>query len=191
MSTSTGLGVAVVVVAAVLALTATGGVAAQEACRTIDGTQVCVESASLSDDWLVVGDRGEVSATVENTGNATASPLVILTVGSPNNETGVYRIGQPTLDPGESTTVSQPLDANTTGTHTFRIQTAHGASQQVYDTSESLTLDVREEPPTELGGPIDRTEIALVALALTLVGMVALGYRQLRDTDESTSATEL
>jgi len=182
MSIRTSLGTAVVLLAVVVSVTVAGGsAAAQDDCRAIDGTQVCVESASLSDEWLLVGDRGEVSATVENVGNESASPLVILNVVDPENQTGIYQIGQPTLEPGESTTLSQPLDANTTGVHGFQIQLAHGATQQIYDSSEPMTLAVREEPPTELGGPIDRTELAVVALALALVGMTALGYRQFRD----------
>lgn len=185
MPTRDGLRVAVALSLAVAALAAAGaGATAQDDCRAIDEKQVCVQDVSLSDDELVDGDRGEVSVTVENVGNETVAPAVVLNVVAPDNETGVYQIGQPTVAPGGTAAVSQPLNASTVGTHGLRVQLVDGETRGVYDASEAVTLEVLDEAPRELGGPIDRTEIALAALVLALVGMGALGYRRFRGSVE-------
>lgn len=175
----------VVAVAVAVGLTTAAGAAvavtAQEQCQPVEDRQVCIQSLSLSDDTLVAGQRGTITATVENVGSAPASAAVILVVVGPDNATNIAQIGQLTLEPGETTEVSQPLDGNTTGTHGLQVQLVDGDTRERYDTTEPVVLDVLAEAPAELGGPLDRTEAALGVLVAALVGMVALGYRQVTE----------
>jgi hypothetical protein len=170
------LAVAVAAVA-LLAVAPVGPAAAQDDCRAVEDRQVCVQGVSLSDQVLADGQQGQITVTVENVGNATASPSVMLSVAESANETGVYLIGQPTLAPGESTQLSQPLNATTVGTHAFQIQLLDPGTRVRFDTSEPVTLEVRDEPAPGLGGPIDRVELAVAGLAVALVGLAAVGYR--------------
>lgn len=181
------VGTALVVAAAVLALLAVapvGPAAAQEDCRAVEGRQVCVQDVSLSSSVLVDGEQGEITTTIENVGNETASPSVMLSVAQSANETGIYEIGQPVLEPGESTTLSQPLNATTNGTHAFQIQLLDPGTRVRFDTSEPVTLEVVDEAPPGLGGPIDRVELAIGGLAVALVGFAAVGYRVVNEYRE-------
>ncbi|WP_459194975.1 hypothetical protein [Halosimplex sp. J119] len=185
MSTRDGFGIALIIAAVALAAfvgvgAAQDGTATQDECRVVNGSQVCVTDLSVSKDPLVAGNSGEVTATIENVGNRTASPVVVLNVVHPGNDTGVFAIGEPAIEPGASTSVSQPLDANTTGTHGFQVQLVDRQTRGLYDTSDPVTVEVVDEVPARLGGPVDRVEIALLALVVALVGMGAVAYRQLR-----------
>lgn len=175
-----------VVVGLVLALTATvsfaavapaGGATTGADCQTIDDQKVCIQDVSTPETLIIGGENGTVSVTIENVGQEEVSPLVVLNTVDPDNETSTFQIGQPTLAPGESTTVTQPLNATTPGTHGVQVVLADSATGQRYDISEAAVIEVREEPAPGLGGPIDRTEIALVALLGVILGMAVPGLR--------------
>jgi hypothetical protein len=170
-----------VVVALTLATASFGAVSlasgADADCSAVEDRQVCVQEFSAPETLLIDGENGTVSITAENVGSVEAGVLVVLNTRDPNNETSSFALAEETLAPGESTTVTQPLNATTPGTHGLRAVLADSSTNRQYDTSESVFLDVRSEPTPGLGGPIDRTEIALVALLAAIVGMAALGTR--------------
>ena len=171
------IGLSVVLIAAV----ASGvGLSATEGCETGQETTLCIDELTLSDDELVAGTEGQFSLTVTNYGEDTRTGILRLYTAGPDNETNVYNMQQVTLKPETSKTVTRPINASTPGTHGLRVTLVDPMSGERYDTSEIKTLEVREEPPAELGGPIDKTEIALVALVGSLIGLGVLGYRQLR-----------
>lgn len=162
---------------------AVGGVAAQgtttamQSCQPVDDKQLCIEEFDTPDEPLVVGEHGEFSVTVTNDGEVPASGMVLLHTANPENNTSSYRLDEITLGPGESETLSRPINATTPGTHGLRISVHDAETGDTYDISEIATVEILEEPPKRLGGPIDRTEIALGALIVALGGIFAMGYR--------------
>lgn len=156
-----------------------GGVAQSTQCQPIEDRHLCLDEVTVEADQLVLGEQGEFSVTVRNEGNSTATGVVLLDTASPDNETNTYEVEELTLEPGASQTVSRDINASTPGTHGIRLWLIEPSTQHVYDVSEIKYLEVLEEHPKELGGPIDRTEIALGALLAAVLGMLALGYRQL------------
>jgi hypothetical protein len=175
-------------VVVVLALTATvlgatlpaSGATPSEECRAIDDRQVCVQDLSTPETLIVGGERKNVSVSIENVGNTSTESAVLLGIVDPNNETALFQLGRPTLAPGEARTIDQPLNASTPGTHSLQFVLVDAVTQQRFDTSEVVTIEVRTEPPAGLGGPLDRAEFALAALVLALAGLGALAYRQVR-----------
>lgn len=99
---------------------------------------------------------------------------------SPENETDVFELEETTLEPGEEHSFSQELNASTPGTHGLRLTLTEPSTRHVFDVSEIKTVEVLAEHPKRLGGPIDRSEIALGALVVSLLGILGLGYRKLR-----------
>ena len=170
-----------VVVLAVTLLVGTmspaSGAAAESECQPVENRQVCLQDFSAPESLLIGGENGSISVTVENVGSVEAEALVVLNTNDPNNQTASFPLARPTLAPGESQTIEQPLNATTPGSHGLRVIVVDSATGQQYDTSETVGLEVRSEPEPGLGGPIDRVEIALVALVAALVGIVALGLR--------------
>lgn len=175
--TSTVVVTIALVAASFGAVSLASGVSADADCSAIEDRQVCIQGFSAPETLLIGGENGTVSITAENVGSTEAGVLVVLNTRDPNNETGSFALAEPTLAPGESTTITQSLNATTPGTHGLRAVLVDAATNEQYDTSESVFLDVRSEPAPGLGGPIDRTEIALVALLAAIVGMVGLGVR--------------
>jgi hypothetical protein len=180
MSSRTVIAVVVTVALATAsfgAVSLASGASADADCSAVEDRQVCLQEFSAPETLLIDGENGTVSITAENVGSVEAGVLVVLNTRDPNNETSSFALAEETLAPGESTTVTQPLNATTPGTHGLRAVLVDTSTNRQYDTSESVFLDVRSEPAPGLGGPIDRTEIALVAFLAAIVGMVALGMR--------------
>lgn len=175
-----GLVVIGIAVFVVVTMVSGVGLAASEDCEAGAETTICIDDLTVSDDYLIMGEKGEFSLTITNHAEETKTVVPLLYTAGPDNETDAYQMEEVTLEPGASETVTQPIDATTPGTHGLRITLVDPATGERYDTSEIKTLEVREEAPAELGGPIDKTEIALVALVGSLLGLVALGYRQLQ-----------
>lgn len=171
-----------VALAAMLALvflaTVVGGTSAQ----VQSDANVTVQSVSVSEERLVAGESGTITATVTNAGDSAASVAVVLVTGGPNNRTAGYTLDRSTLAAGATKTITQPLNATTPGTHTLRIVVLNPETMTQYDVSRAVTITVLAEPPTRLGGPIDRTEVALVALVLSLGGIGIVGYRYVSDS---------
>ncbi|MFB6109745.1 MAG: hypothetical protein ABEJ60_02570 [Halodesulfurarchaeum sp.] len=158
---------------------ATGGAgAAATDCREVNDQQLCIEELTVPAEYLLTGERGNFSITVTNPGNATATGIVMLHTVSPGNTTNVYRVDRVRLAPGERITLTRGLNASTVGVHGLRATIVEPETRRRYDVSGVETVRVREEPPTRLGGPIDRTEIALAALVGALSVLIGLGYRQ-------------
>lgn len=149
-------------------------------CQPIEDRQLCIADLSVSADQVVIGEQAAFEATIENAGNESATGAVMLHTASPENETAVYRLERVTLAPGATTTVSRAINASTPGTHGLRISLTDPETGQVYDVSAIETVDILASHPAGLGGPIDRAEIALGALLLSLLGLLGLGYRQYR-----------
>lgn len=161
-----------------VAATGTGAGQATD-CQPNDDKKLCIEDFTVSEDRIVTGETGEFTITVENNGNTTASGSLVLHTASPENETDVYRFEQLTLEPGEEQTVTRKINASTPGTHGLRLTLSEPSTQHVFDVSEIRTIEVLAEHPKRLGGPIDRTEIALGALVASLIGILGLAYREL------------
>lgn len=171
---------AVLVVIAALAVAGAPTLAgAQETaeCRATNGTQVCVEELSVTDDTLETGQQGEISVTVRNVGNETASVRVILNTVDPNNETGSFILDERTLDPEESITITEQLGARTPGTHALQVRLLQQNGTFRYDSSEIVTIDIVKDR-TRLGGEIDEPDFALLALLGSLAGMGYLVVRR-------------
>lgn len=169
------------VLAVVIAISA-GGAPTQsvEECQSIENKQVCIEEVS-GPDSLVVGERGNISITLDNRGSEDATSVLMLYIERPNTNTSEQiEIGRPSIQAGETATVTQTLNASTPGTHRIQFGAIDQETIQRYHLSEVTTIEVRTEPATGLGGPIDRTEIALGLFVLSLVGMSAVGYRWYR-----------
>lgn len=155
-----------------------GGAGQSTQCQPINDRHLCIDDVTVGDERLVLGEQTEFSVTVRNEGNSSATGRLLLDTASPGNETNTYEVGDLTLSPGESRTVSRTINASTPGTHGIRLWLIDPSTQHLFDTSEIKYIEVLEEPPAELGGPIDRTEIALGALVVAVLSMILLGYRQ-------------
>lgn len=166
------------VVTGMLGFVGTGASQATQ-CQPVEDRQLCIESFSLSDDRIVVTEQGEFSVTVVNEGNVSTTGTVMLHTASPENETDVYQLDAVSLEPGGEQTLTRTINASTPGTHALRVTLSEASSRHVFDVSEIKTIEVLEDHPKELGGPIDRTEIALGALVGAVVGLLLLGYREL------------
>ena len=151
------------------------GASATEQCQSVEEQRICIEDVSLPEDPFVLGEQGEFSVTLANTGNQSAMGTVMLYTASPENETSAYRVESISLRPGDQTTVSRAINASTAGTHGLRFAVVEPQSQAVYDISSVHTIEILEEHPKQLGGPIDRTEIALVALLGSLCCLLGFG----------------
>ncbi|MCU4717141.1 COG1361 family protein [Halapricum hydrolyticum] len=145
-------------------------------CQPVDDRQVCIQDASAPDTLIINGDNEDLSITIENVGSTNSTAIVMLDVERPDNSTARYQLEEPTLAPGETATVTQPLNATTEGTHLLQVAVVDDQSLQIYET-KTLSVEVRTEPAPGLGGPIDRVEIALAALIVALLGIAALAYR--------------
>ncbi|WP_137284624.1 COG1361 family protein [Halorussus salinisoli] len=168
-----------VVLLCITTLVAPGtAITANDSCSTVDSAKVCVKGFSVTKNTLLTGEQAKLLVTVENSGSEPATVLVTLNTAGPNNTTGVFPIGEHTLLPGENKTITQTLNGSSPGTHGFRVLVTEADTDKRFDTSEIATIEVRTDPPTRLGGPIDRTEVALVALVLSIAGIVGLGYHQ-------------
>lgn len=182
MTTRRALGFVLVVglvAALVVSIGAAPGVAASEDCETDVDRTLCIEEFAVSDEELVVGDTTEFTATVTNPGAETTTGVVLLYTAGPDNETNAYQLDRVTLEPNETRTISRAINASTPGTHTLQMTILDPATSQQLDASEPRSVEVYESTPARLGGPIDRTEIALVALVGSILGMGAIGYRYL------------
>jgi len=171
----------VVVLLATVAVAGPTSAQSAEECQEIEDRQVCIQDVSAPGS-LVIGDEpGNLSVTVENMGSTNATSVVILYLERPNaNESEQIELARPLLVGGESTTITQSLNASTEGTHRLQIGLIDEQTIERYDLSEVFTIEVRTEPEPGLGGPIDRTEIALAALVVSVLAIAGLGYYQLR-----------
>ncbi|WP_135855065.1 hypothetical protein [Halorussus salinus] len=177
MNIKTGSLIAFLLVATFLV---SGSGVAEKSCTTENSSKVCVNDLSVSPGMLLVGEKGNISVVLENKGSEPVSAVVTLNTAGPNNTTSIYQLGKPTLMPGETRTVSTSLNGSTPGIHGFRVLVSDADSGKVYGTSEIETIEVRSEPPVELGGPFDRSEFALFALLFSVSVVVGLICRQYR-----------
>lgn len=141
-------------------------------CKASNGTQVCIEETTISDDTLESGQQGEISLTMRNVGQEDASVRVVLNTVDPNNESQSFVIEERTLAPDESVTVTKNLGAQTVGTHGLQARVLQQNGTFLYDASKVVTIQVVEDR-TRLGGELDAPEFALVAL---LGSLTAMGY---------------
>lgn len=156
------------------------GASQANSCQPNGDRQLCISDFTVSNDQIVVGERSEFTITVRNNGSAPATGLLLLHTASPDNVTNVYRFEQFTLEPGEEHTVTRAINATTPGTHGLRLTLSEPSTEHVFDVSTIKTVEVLADHPNQLGGPIDRTEIALGALVVSLIGILGLGYRMFR-----------
>ena len=159
----------------VVALAPTAG--ATERCQAAGGQKVCLTDVTVTTDELVVNQTATVEVTVENQGDQVVTPRVTMNTAGPNNTTTIVPIGRPQLQPGESTTVTKPISGENPGLHGVQVLVVSPDGTHRFDISEVRYVDVLAEPPTELGGRIDRTELSLGVLLLALVGAGVTGYR--------------
>lgn len=165
-----------VLILAVGGVTAQGTTTAMD-CQPVDDKKLCIDEFETPDEALVAGEQGEFSVTVTNEGDVPATGMVLLHTASPENETSAYRLNQITLESGESKTLTRPINATTPGTHGLRVSVADAETGSFFDVTDIATVEVLEEPPARLGGPIDRTEIALTVLIVASMGILGMGYR--------------
>ncbi|WP_435127797.1 CARDB domain-containing protein [Halobaculum sp. D14] len=167
-------GVFVVLLVAAVAVGPAVGAAGTD-CAADGAKKLCFADVSLSTDRLVSGESATLNVTVENRGDVAANATVVLKTASPNNETETFNLREERLEPGESLTVTQRLDASTPGTHGLQAVLYGDGYAHAYDTSAVLTMVV-EERGGRLGGPVDTPELALAALvgALAVLGAVVL-----------------
>jgi CARDB. len=165
---------AVVASVAGVAATAAG---TTERCQANGAQKVCLTDVTISDDTLVVNQTGTVEVTVENQGDQFVSPRVTMNTAGPNNTTSVVPVGQPELQPGETTTVTQPIAGDTPGQHGVQVILTAPDGTHRFDISTVQLVQVTADPPTELGGRIDATEISLGVLVVALLGAFVAGYR--------------
>lgn len=172
--------ICLVLVAVATLLGAGFGAAASVECQPIEDRQLCITGFSVPEHALLVGQEEEdaFAVTVTNPDQESVTGVVMLYTASPENETNTYQMAEVTLAPGEERTLSRSINASTAGAHGLRVSVMDPESQEQFDISEVKTVEVREEPAPRLGGPIDRTEIALGALVLSVMGIMGLGYRQ-------------
>ena len=137
---------------------------------------VCVEEVRLSADRLVAGETATLEATVTNDGDAPANVTIALEATGPDGKTDSYALDRSPLDAGESRTVTQTLNANTTGTHRLRLIVYGDNVFERHDASPARTLVVAERG---LGGDLDGSEYALGAFvgAVGVAGTVVYRTR--------------
>ncbi|MDR5656847.1 hypothetical protein RH831_06600 [Halodesulfurarchaeum sp. HSR-GB] len=156
------------------------GANAQADCDPIEDRSLCIEAVELSEESLVLGEQGEFTVTVRNTGETVTSGTVVLHTASPENETESYEVETVSIDPGQEASVSRAINASTVGTHGLRFTVLDAETREPADVSDVHTIEVLESHPAELGGPIDRTELALVAFLGAILSLVGLGYRMVQ-----------
>lgn len=150
---------------------------ATERCRAVSDQKVCLTDVSITTDELVVNQTATVKVTVENRGDQVVTPRVTMNTAGPNNTTSIVPIGRPELQPGESTTLTQTVSGETPGTHGVQVLVVTADGTHRFDISAIQYVEVLAEPPAELGGPIDQTELSLGVLLIALVGAGVTGYR--------------
>lgn len=155
------------------------GSAATSECQTIDNQQLCIEEVTVSDDTLLTGEQGNLTITMTNPGMQNASGTLLLYHVNPANNTSVFQVERLELEPESEQTVTQSMNASTVGTHGLRAAVVDPETRDYYDLSEIKTIEVRDEPAPGLGGPIDKVELSLGALIVSLAVIFGLGYRQL------------
>lgn len=169
-------GVVLFVVAMLVGPAVGGAVGATTAsCEANGPQQLCLTEASLDDDSLTAGESAELTLTVENVGEERATAVVVLNVAGPNNETDSYELRRKSLDPGETLTVTQSIDASTPGTHALQGIVYDDGLSHRYDASDPMTVTVERQG---LGGSIDTPEFALAALIGSLAVVAGLIYRR-------------
>jgi hypothetical protein len=141
-------------------------------CKPLNGTQVCIEETSVTDDTLEDGQQGELTVTVQNVGEGNASVQILLNTVDPDNETQSFILDERTLEPNESVTITKKLGAQTPGTHGLQVRLSQRNGSFVYDASKIVTVQVVEDR-TRLGGELDAPEFALIAL---IGSLAAMGY---------------
>jgi hypothetical protein len=173
-----GLFCCLAVVGVVAGVTAVAGATGTtERCQANGDQKVCLTDVQVSDDTLVVNQTGTVEVTLENQGDQLVAPRVTMNTAGPNNTTSVVPIGQPELQPGETATVTQSVAGETPGQHGVQVIVTSPDGSHRFDISAIQFVQVTAEPPTELGGRIDRTEISLAVLIAALLGASVAGYR--------------
>jgi len=148
-----------------------------ERCQADGDQKVCLTDVQISEETLVVNQTGTVEVTLENQGDQLVAPRVTMNTAGPDNTTTVVPIGQPELQPGETTTVTQPVAGETPGQHGVQVLVTSPDGSHRFDISAIQFLQVTADPPTELGGRIDVTEISLGVLVVALLGALVAGYR--------------
>lgn len=168
-------GAVVLFIAALLVGPAVGGTAGAQAapCQANGSQQVCLTEASLDGETLTAGESTELSVTVENTGEERATAIVVLNVVSPDNETNSYELRKRSLEPGETLTVTQSVDASTPGDHGLQVVVYGDGYAHQYDASEPMSVTVERQG---LGGGIDTPEYALAALIGSVAVIGGIGY---------------
>ena len=159
------------------------GLAADSGYQQVENPDLQISEFTVTKDTVVVGDRIEegFSVTVTNNGSSNTTAVLMVYTANEENQTDSYRVPEFAIGPGESHTITRPLNASTPGTHGLRVAMVDPVTQQQYDVSDIKTVKVYEEPPKRVGGPIDRSEIALGALIASVLGMVGLVYHQYRN----------
>ncbi|WP_435063128.1 CARDB domain-containing protein [Halobaculum sp. EA56] len=170
------IGAVVLFVAALLLGPAVGAAGAQSAsCEANGARKVCLSDVTLGSETMSAGESTELSLTVENVGEERATAVVVLNVASPDNETNSYELRKRSLEPGETLTVTQSVDASTPGTHAMQVLVYDGDLAHRYDASEPMSVTVKRQG---LGGPVDTPEFALAALVGSLAVVGVLAYRR-------------
>ncbi|ESP88353.1 hypothetical protein [Candidatus Halobonum tyrrellensis] len=170
-----GAGVAAAAVVWTLVFVAGPALAADAGCTATDGEPVCLDGVSVSDERLAKGESATLEATVRNAGETPANATVVLNTAGPDNVTRSFTLGRVRLAPGETRTVTQPIDASTPGSHGLQLLVFDGSGARTYDSSAVLTVAVTERG---LGGALDRSEYALGALVGAVAVVGGLGYRR-------------
>ena len=142
-------------------------------------SELCIQAFDVADDSLVVEESTSFSVTVQNTGSETATGVVLLHTAGPDDETNAYQMNRLTLEPNASETLTRDINATTPGEHVLQISVIDPTTSERVAVSERRRVTIHAEPPARLGGPIDRTELAVVALVGSLAGIGLLGSRQL------------
>lgn len=166
-----------VLLGALVLVSLAGPAAGTQSCDPNGDAHVCLSEVGLSEETLSTNEDGRLQFTVTNHGDEPVTVRLVLVVAGPNNDTQSVELdrdaGQRTVEPGESVTFEQRLNPETPGTHGLQLRLFGEDRSTRYDTSNALTVTVREPSPG-LGGPIDRAELALGALigALGVMGYV-------------------
>lgn len=148
-------------------------------CNPIQETEICIQDISLSKTTVDVGNRTEITLTVQNAGNQTGDAAVLLGIRQPENGHDYYRVEEiHNLESGGTQTVSIPLPfGEPVGVHELNVMVFDQAEQHLYDASgyyQKVTVEQSDSSFNPVGwfnslGTIAQSALAIITLTLFLL----------------------
>ena len=150
---------------------ATTAAQSEAECNPIQETEICIQEVNLSKTTVEVGNRTELSLSVQNAGNQTGDAAVLLGIRQPEGGYDHYRVEEiHNLESGDTQTVTIPLPfSEPVGVHELNVMIFDQVEQHLYDSSgyyQKVTVEQGDSSFNPVGWFISLGTIAQSALAI-------------------------